>query len=141
MRGSGAVRQGVRAPGPRGGSMRALFTCHPIFGHFLPLTPIARVMIEAGHDVLFGTPVFFRPAVEAAGFPWVRAGVENDDPEMAAVRARWLELRGEEQRRYAIPHMFGDVRPRRLVPDILALAESWRPDLIVHDSAECGAMI
>jgi hypothetical protein len=27
------------------------------------------------------------------------------------------------------------------VPDILALAESWRPDLIVHDSAECGAII
>jgi UDP:flavonoid glycosyltransferase YjiC (YdhE family) len=121
--------------------MRALFTCHPVFGCFLPLTPIAQAMAEAGHDVLFGTPVFFRPAVEAAGFRWVRAGVENDDPEMAAVRARQAQLGGEELRRYTIPHVFGGVRPRRLVPDVLALAESWRPDLIVHDSAECGGMI
>jgi UDP:flavonoid glycosyltransferase YjiC (YdhE family) len=91
--------------------------------------------------VLFGTPGFFRPAVEAAGFRWVRAGVENDDLEMAPVEARRIELRGEEMRRYFITHIVGDVRPRRLVPDILALAESWRLDLIVHDSAECGAMI
>ena len=27
--------------------MRALFTCYPLFGHFLPLTPIARAMAEA----------------------------------------------------------------------------------------------
>jgi len=121
--------------------MRALFTCHSDLGCFLPLTPVAHAMAEAGHDVLFGTPVFFRPAVEAAGFRWVRAGVENDDPEMAPVRARLLELRGEEQRRYFITHIVGAVRPRRLVPDVLALAESWRPDLIVHDSAECGATI
>jgi UDP:flavonoid glycosyltransferase YjiC (YdhE family) len=121
--------------------MRALFTSHPAIGHFLPLTPVARAMAEAGHDVLFGTPVFLRPAVEAAGFRWVLAGVENDDPEMAPVRARMFELRGAEQRRYSGAHVFGGVRPRRLVPDILALAESWRPDLIVHDSAECGAMI
>ena len=121
--------------------MRALFTCNPGLGNFLPLTPVAHAMAEAGHDVAFGTPVFLRPAVEAAGIRWVRAGVENDDPEMALVRARIFELRGEEQRRYIHTHVFGGVRPRRLVPDILALAESWRPDLIVHDSAECGAMI
>jgi len=121
--------------------MRALFTCHPAFGHFLPLTPVAHAMAEAGHDVAFGTPVTFRPAVEAAGFRWVQAGVENDDPEMAPRRARLLELRGAEQHRYFRTRIVGDLRPRRLVPDILALAESWRPDLIVHDSAECGATI
>jgi len=121
--------------------MRALFTCHPILGHFLPLTPVARQMVGAGHDVAFGVPGFFGPAVEAAGFRWVRAGVENDDPELAPVRTRQFELGGEEQRRYSGEHVFGGVRPRRLVPDILALAESWRPEVFVHDSAECGAMI
>jgi MGT family glycosyltransferase len=121
--------------------MRALFTCHPLFGHFLPLTQIARALVEAGHDIAFGVPGFFGPVVEAAGFRWVRAGVENDDPEMAVVRARWRELRGEEQVRFAHEQIFGGVRPRRIVPDLLALAESWRPDLLVHDCRECGAMI
>jgi MGT family glycosyltransferase len=121
--------------------MRALFTCYPLFGHFLPLTPIARAMVEGGHDVAFGTPVFFRPAVEAAGFRWVRAGVEQDDPEMTPVPARILELRGDERRRYFITHVFGDVHPRRLAPELLALAEAWRPELFVCDSREFGALL
>src|SRR5215210_1316836 len=121
--------------------MRALFTCYPLFGHFLPLTPVAQAMVEAGHDVVFGTSVFFSQAVEAAGFRWVRAGVENDDPEMAAVPARILQLRGEERRAYFISHVFGDVHPRRLAPELLTLAESWRPDVFVHDSREHGAPI
>ena len=46
--------------------MRALFTCVPLYGHFLPLTPVARAMVDAGHDVVFATPGFFRENVEAA---------------------------------------------------------------------------
>lgn len=110
--------------------MRALFTCVPMFGHFLPLTPVARAMVEAGHDVAFGTPIFFRHAVESAGFRWVRAGVEADDPELVAVAAKYMhEL------------VFGGVRARRMVPDLLALAETWRPDVFVRESREFGAMV
>ena len=121
--------------------MRALFTCQPELGHFLPLTPVARALVDAGHDVVFGTPDFLRPTVETAGFRWVRAGVENDDPEMAAVRPRLLELRGFDQSRFVAEHIFGGIRPRRMVPDLLALATSWRPDLFVRDSCEHGALI
>jgi len=121
--------------------MRALFTCLPQLAHFLPLTPIARAMAEAGHDVAFGTPDSFRPAVEAAGFRWVRAGVENDDPEMAAVWARFLDLRGLDQSKFVYEQIIGGVRPRRMVPDLLLLAESWKPEVVVHDSLECGAVI
>ncbi len=31
--------------------MRALFTSQPGLGHVLPLTPVARALAEAGHDV------------------------------------------------------------------------------------------
>src|SRR5215210_7647004 len=116
--------------------MRALFTCHPAFGHLLPLTPIARAMAEAGHDVAFGTPHFLRPAVEAAGFRWIRAGVENDDPELLAAEARLRELRGPEASRFTHEQIFVGIRARRLVPDLLALTESWRPDLYVRDCSE-----
>jgi len=121
--------------------MRALFTCQPALGHFLPLTPIARAMAEAGHDVAFGAPAAFRGAVEAHGFRWVPSSVGNDDPEMAAPRARHLELRGFAQQQFIYEHIFGGVTARRAVPDLLALAETWRPDLIVHDSSEFGGVV
>src|SRR5918999_3876093 len=119
--------------------MRVLFTCHPGFGTFVPLTPFARALAQAGHDVAFGTPEFLRETVEVAGFRWIRAGVENDDPEMAVARATMQELRGVEQLKFTYDQIFASIRPRRLVPELLALAESWRPDLFVRDSREFGA--
>jgi len=121
--------------------MRVLFTCHPSFGNFLPLTPVAKAMAEAGHDIAFATPTFLRPAVEGAGFRWIQAGVENGDPELAAVEAQRRQVRGREQVRFNAEHIFGGIRPRRLVPDLLTLAKSWRPHLFVRDSREFGAMI
>ena len=121
--------------------MRALFTCTPGLGHVLPLTPIAHAVAEAGHDVAFGTPSVLRPVIEAAGFRWIKLGVGSDDPELAAVRARQAEVSGPERSRIARENLFGGVLVRRLVPDLLALAETWRPDVIVRESWELGAMI
>ena len=39
-------------------------------------------------------PELLSPGRGAAGFRWVRAGVENDDPEMATARARQFALFG-----------------------------------------------
>ena len=49
----------------RGGRMRALFTCVPSYGHFLPLTPIARV---ARDDRQERGPPCDGPAPSAASF-------------------------------------------------------------------------
>jgi UDP:flavonoid glycosyltransferase YjiC (YdhE family) len=98
-------------------------------------------MAEAGHDVAFGTPSFLRDAVESAGFRWVRAGVENDDPEMVSIQERCRDLLGADFLRVMQVDVFAGVRPRRLVPDLLALSRTQRPDLIVHDSQEFGGMI
>ena len=121
--------------------MRALFTCQPELGNFLPLTPIARALAEAGHEVMVATPAFLRPAVERAGLRWVRAGIERDDPELVALEAQRQQLRGQAFIRFSIEQVFAGIRPRRMVPDLLALAEAWRPDLFVRDSREFGAAI
>ena len=55
--------------------MRVLFTCHPVLGMFLPLTPFARALADAGHDVAFGAPRFFRETVEQAGLHDIDAEV------------------------------------------------------------------
>jgi UDP:flavonoid glycosyltransferase YjiC (YdhE family) len=121
--------------------MRALFTSTPGYGHFLPLTPIARALANAGHDVVFGAPRELRSAVEAAGFRWIKAGVEDDDPELIAVRTREHESHGIERIRVALGGRFVGVLARRMVPDLLAFAEEWRPDLFVRESAEFGSLI
>jgi UDP:flavonoid glycosyltransferase YjiC (YdhE family) len=121
--------------------MRALMTCQPELGNFLPLTPIAGALVDAGHDVAFATPAFLRPAVEGAGFRWLRAGAERDDPELVALEAQRRHLRGPEFVRFSIEQIFAGLRPRRLVPDLLALAESWRPDVVVRDSREFGGLV
>jgi UDP:flavonoid glycosyltransferase YjiC (YdhE family) len=126
--------------------MRALFTSSPNLGHFLPLTPIARALADAGHDVAFGTPPSLRESAEATGLRWVSAGVDNDDPEMAAVLAFVQARRGEQvaagQRpNFGVDQIHATVRPRRLLTDLLALAETWRPDVIIRETLEYGAMI
>lgn len=121
--------------------MRALLTCQTDLGNFLPLTPVARALTAGGHDVAFAAPELLRPAVEEAGIRWVRAGVEHDDPELLALEAERRGLHGSTFVRFSIEQLFAGIRPRRLVPDLLALSESWRPDVFVHDSREFGAMI
>lgn len=121
--------------------MRTLFTCNPELGHFLPLTPVARALADSGHDVVFATSRSLHAAVEEAGFRWVQAGVEEADPEMVPIRSKWRALRGAEQVRFVREEIFGGIRPRRLVTDLLTLAESWRPDLFVREASEYGAMI
>src|SRR3712207_5471563 len=121
--------------------MRVLFTCQALSGHFLPLTPIARALAEAGHDVAYGAAATFRSAVEAHGFRWLRAGVWTDDPGVAGLRARNLEMRGFAQQQFIYEHIFGGETARRAVPDLLALADAWCPDLIVHESSEFGGVV
>jgi UDP:flavonoid glycosyltransferase YjiC (YdhE family) len=121
--------------------MRALFTCQTDLGNFLPLTPVARALVDAGHDVAFAAPEFLRPAVERAGIRWLRAGVERDDPELSALEAQRSQLHGRAFVQFSIEQIFAGILPRRLVPDLLALSESWRPDVFVHDSREFGSMI
>ncbi len=121
--------------------MRALFTSNPAYGTWLPLTPIARAMVDAGHDVAFATSSSVSGPIEEAGFRWLRAGAEPDDSEGAALQAKLLELPNSERRRFTYEEIFGGYNPRRMVPDLLAAAEAWRPDLVVRSCHEYGAMV
>jgi UDP:flavonoid glycosyltransferase YjiC (YdhE family) len=121
--------------------LRVLFTFYPTFGNLLPLTPFARRLVEAGHDVAFAAPSAYRATIERFGFRSIRAGIENDDPELSALRTTLFTLRGPAMLQYLNEEIFAGIRPRRMVPELLALAETWRPDLVVHDSREFSAPI
>ena len=117
--------------------MRALFTCNPNVGHFHPLVPIARAMMDAGHEVAFATPASFVATVERAGFRAIPAGLAK------AVAEAFPEirgLRGPDE----LAFMWAHVRPAQaaaMASDLLQIIAGWRPDILVRENAEFGGCI
>lgn len=118
--------------------MRFLLTCIPGLGHFHPLVNLARALADAGHAVAFVTAPAFARTVREAGFECVPGGLDWDErrlletlPELRTVARSY---RGE----WMMNHIFLDRSPRRMVPDLLEVIRTWRPDAIVAGSFEYG---
>jgi UDP:flavonoid glycosyltransferase YjiC (YdhE family) len=118
--------------------VRVLFTFAGGAGHAEPLVPIARAALAAGHDVAFAG----RPRVVAklqargfTGFP------DEDDPVEAPEEVTpLLELDAEREDR-VLREGFAWFHGRRRAGVVLALCAEWRPDVIVCDEADFGAVI
>ncbi|MEU1903236.1 glycosyltransferase [Streptomyces hygroscopicus] len=126
--------------------MRVLFTTTPAPGHFHPLLPLASAARAAGHEVAFATGRPISDLAEAMGFRTFEAGLSRDgdqDAEFLELKksARGLPPTGIEMDRIAIARVLYGVRTRRMVPDLLALARMWRPDVVVRDSYEVGGAV
>ena len=117
--------------------MRILFTAQPAAGHVNPMLPLARASRDAGHHVRFAAPTDALPWIEAAGIEAIEAGASQ-----AAVRAAYPDAADH----VLDPRWFPDVifarfRPRAMVPDLLRIVEDWRPDVLVRELSEFGAVI
>ena len=123
--------------------MRVLFTTQPGEGHLNPLLPLAQALTAAGHEVAVACAPSFCRLVEARGlraFPmgldWSIGGEEWAD--------RWPELRDlpdEHYLTFVLARIFaGDVAERAL-PDLLAIARAWTPDVIVRETCEFGGWL
>jgi UDP:flavonoid glycosyltransferase YjiC (YdhE family) len=119
--------------------MRALFTVQPGTGMFRPLVPFARALVDTGHEVVFASAESFRPQVEACDFEMFSAGLDwiandltsafPDAPPTGPVRTAWAA------------ELFRVRTPRAMVPDLLDIAATWKPDVFVHDTTEFGACL
>ncbi|GAA2267842.1 MULTISPECIES: glycosyltransferase [Kitasatospora] len=126
--------------------MRVLFTATPAPGHFHPLVPLAAAARTAGHEVAFASGASLLPAIEAMGFRGFAAGLGRSgdgDEEFLKIKeqARGLPPHGVEMDRIAIARIMYGVRARRMAPDLVRLADGWRPDVIVRDSYEVGGAL
>jgi len=118
--------------------MRFLFTCIPGLGHFNPMIPLANALKKVGHSVAFATAPAFADAVAGADMEFIPVGLDWDErrlletvPELRAVSKIY---RGE----WIMNNLFLDRSPRRMIPDLLALIPSWRPDMIIAGSFDYG---
>jgi UDP:flavonoid glycosyltransferase YjiC (YdhE family) len=117
--------------------MRALFTVQPAIGHLHPLVPVAKALEEAGHEVAFCSSASFRSEVEAFGFDYLGAGLDW----VTSDRSTWTHFPPmPPPPDPAFPEfvvtVFADITARAMVPDVLAIAQQWRPDLIVREVME-----
>lgn len=124
-------------------SLRVLFTTTSGLGHIHPTVPLARAMVDRGHDVRWAVPPEGFGAVERTGVRAVVVGSEGLT-RPAEILARYPELATLPPHR--VPEVlfgkvFGAVAAPALLADLLPLAREWRPDLVVSDAAELAGPI
>jgi UDP:flavonoid glycosyltransferase YjiC (YdhE family) len=125
--------------------MRVLVVSAPLVGHLFPLVPFAHALDAAGHEVLVATAAEAVPAARAAGFaaedtaPAFRFGRIITRLMLTHPLLAKAELAGNGGTR-VVARLFGAVNAE-LLPGVVALAERWAPDLVVHEPlAAAGAV-
>ena len=120
--------------------MRVLFASTQSTGHFAPLIAFAQACRDAGHEVLVAGP----PAVEELAYRAALAyrPVTAADPERLAEVGRMMAGRaGFERIAIATTELFVGSHARAALPDMLALVERWRPDVIARETAEVASLV
>ncbi|MDP9326069.1 MAG: glycosyltransferase [Candidatus Dormibacteraeota bacterium] len=116
--------------------MRVLFTVQPSTGHLHPIAPVAQALARAGHEVVVCSGPSFRDEVEAFGLTHKDAGLDwltHDFSTWTAFPP--MPPPGPEFGQFVIT-VFADITTDRMVPDVLAFAKEWGPDLIVREAME-----
>lgn len=117
--------------------MRILFTFVGGSGHFEPLVALARASVAAGHTVAFANRPGMTASVEKAGFSSFAIGLDYGDSDK-----RYPLAEVDMAQEYRVVREFFVVRQaRERCAAILALCAEWKPDLIVCDEMDFGAMI
>ena len=121
--------------------MRVLFSSTSGHGHVIPMLQLASAVRARGHDVLLAMAAQATPLATAAGIPTVPAGAHGAEEATlrAGVRDRGSVLAGRDRAAWVFPRMFGAALTPPMATDLIAIAQAWSPDLLVHDQAELAA--
>jgi UDP:flavonoid glycosyltransferase YjiC (YdhE family) len=120
--------------------MRVLFTTTGHSGHLMPLVPFARALERAGHEVCIATHGSRVQSVERRGLP-ARALAEAPDAAWGPLMGHLPALRQPEADAVIIRDGFTGLGSRHALPDVLAIVESWKPDLVVRESYELAGAV
>jgi MGT family glycosyltransferase len=117
-----------------------LIATMPLVGHVHPLLPIARALVDRGHDVRWYTGRRFRATVEDTGarFEPVSAGIDHPSANLDEVLPGRVGRKGLNGIRYDVKHLFVDPAPVQ-VTDLRRLVSSERTDAVIADLGVIGA--
>jgi UDP:flavonoid glycosyltransferase YjiC (YdhE family) len=120
--------------------MRVLFTNAGSAGHFGPLIPFARAVLDAGGDVLVATKASMAGMVEAAGFEvWPLA--EASPADRGPIFGQAFQLDHDAANELVAREVFGRLDTAATLPGVLEACATWRPDVVVHEPAELAAVL
>jgi UDP:flavonoid glycosyltransferase YjiC (YdhE family) len=122
--------------------MRVLFTTTSGRGHFQPMIPLARALVDAGHEVCWAAAEQACVALRDRGFDALPAGLfevvpsplRNPPPEIAA-----LPPAERPDRLFSI--VFGPLRAGPMLADLMPIVADWRPQLLICEQAELAGPI
>jgi UDP:flavonoid glycosyltransferase YjiC (YdhE family) len=117
--------------------VRILFTFVGGTGHYEPLVPIARAAVANGHTITVACRASMVPVVEADGFVAVAIGPDVPDLPAIAPLVPIDEAHEEQVMRYG----FAGTTARLRAADVVRLCGDDRPDAIVSDEVDFGAVI
>jgi UDP:flavonoid glycosyltransferase YjiC (YdhE family) len=117
--------------------MKMVFASLPAYGHVYPMLPLAQACVAVGHEVTFAVG---EPFLDALPVPTVRAlpdGVGLGDIKQETFRDHPELAPGPE----FAARMFGETATRYTEPELRALFERERPDLVVYEVLDMGAAL
>jgi len=116
--------------------VRVLIASNPMFGHFMPLVPLATALSAGGHEVVVATEPGFLDRVRSHGLDGVAVGRDLTLDDVLGVLPDIFEVAPEDQDAYARPRMFVELRANNVLDDLLASVSEWQPDLIIRETGE-----
>jgi UDP:flavonoid glycosyltransferase YjiC (YdhE family) len=123
--------------------MRVAVAGHGATGHIYPLLGFGDALLAAGHDVIIQTGSDLIPWLTDLGYPAEAVG-ETIGWGLAQVQSRFPELTTslpDEQAWRLDAELFADALPRAMAPALVTAFESRRPDLVLYESTNFGAVL
>lgn len=120
--------------------MRVLFSSTRGSGHLHPLLPYAHALVRQGHEVCVAAPESARATLDKAQL--VHAPFDHPgDALLAPIWARFRGASAAETLAIAVGEIFAGANARAALPKLRELMRSFRPDLVVRESAELASMV
>ena len=121
---------------------RFLIATIPLVGHVNPALPIARQLVERGHEVWWYTGKTLQSKIEATGarFLPIRTGMDFSDPNNVpdSLREKRKNLKGLAQFKFDFKHFFGDSAVGQ-VKDLTDILREFPADVLLSDVCFLGA--
>jgi UDP:flavonoid glycosyltransferase YjiC (YdhE family) len=117
--------------------MRVLCSTTPMEGVFAPVVPLLEALQSRGDEVLVATAPQLIPRVQAAGMAAVPAG--PNAPDAAALATTLPEFNEGTQPWRIGAVMFSRVMAPQKLPELRAVADEFRPEVIVHPPVDLAA--
>lgn len=121
--------------------MKVLVVTNPGVSHLHAMMPVMQALQHAGHDVAVASSKTFGPLVERLGFRACEAGLDWFEPDLADAFPEIETMTTAERRMWLIRSLYADITPHAMVPDVLAICQEWKPDLLLRNDYEFAACV